>query len=192
MGLTGTLVNVLPRYRVAARTLLAVYPQAPVIPRKVQAFVEFLKVWMAAQDLGRGKPRVAAEGRDNSSSRPWPHQHFQSRITVAFVGGVAEASPHDSFCRRSYRPSCRAIDCNPCADHRPLRRRCPVRKNASSHSTSRRSHPARRARSPWSSDRACSAHERTKNLWDDHCGRLARYSRPNTHRATSAHPQMKI
>jgi DNA-binding transcriptional LysR family regulator len=57
----GTLVPVLPRYRVASRTLLAVYPQAPVIPRKVQAFVEFLKVWMAEHDIGRRKQRVAAE-----------------------------------------------------------------------------------------------------------------------------------
>ena len=57
----GTLVSVLPRYRVASRTLLAVYPQATVIPRKVQAFVEFLKVWMAEHDIGRRQPRVAAE-----------------------------------------------------------------------------------------------------------------------------------
>ena len=49
----GTLVNVLPRYRVAPRTLLAVYPQAPVIPRKVQAFVDFLKVWMTERQIGR-------------------------------------------------------------------------------------------------------------------------------------------
>ena len=58
----GTLVTVLPRYRVASRPLLAVYPQAPVIPRKVQAFVDFLKIWMAEQDIGRRRPsvRVAA------------------------------------------------------------------------------------------------------------------------------------
>jgi DNA-binding transcriptional LysR family regulator len=49
----GTLVPVLPRYRVASRPLLAVYPQAPVIPRKVLAFVEFLKNWMEEEDLGR-------------------------------------------------------------------------------------------------------------------------------------------
>lgn len=55
----GTLVNVLPRYRVAARPLLAVYPRTPVIPSKVQGFVDFLKVWMAEHDLGR--PRLAAE-----------------------------------------------------------------------------------------------------------------------------------
>ncbi len=49
----GTLVNVLSRYRVAPRTLLAVYPQAPVIPRKVQAFADFLKVWMTERQIGR-------------------------------------------------------------------------------------------------------------------------------------------
>jgi DNA-binding transcriptional LysR family regulator len=57
----GTLVTVLPRYRVASRALIAVYPPAPVIPRKVQAFVDFLKLWMAEHDVGRRKPRVAAE-----------------------------------------------------------------------------------------------------------------------------------
>jgi len=58
----GTLVTVLPRFRVARRPLLAVYPQAPVIPRKVQAFVEFLTMWMAERDLGRRRAsvRVAA------------------------------------------------------------------------------------------------------------------------------------
>jgi DNA-binding transcriptional LysR family regulator len=57
---SGALVGVLPRYRVAARKLLAVYPQAPVIPRKIQAFVDFLKVWMAEHDIGRPR-RIAAE-----------------------------------------------------------------------------------------------------------------------------------
>ena len=57
----GTLVGILPRYRVAPRALLAVYPRAPVIPRKVQAFVDFLKVWMAEHAIGRRKPRLAAE-----------------------------------------------------------------------------------------------------------------------------------
>ncbi len=47
----GTLVPVLPRYRVASRPLLAAYPRASVVPRKVQAFVEFLKLWMEDQDL---------------------------------------------------------------------------------------------------------------------------------------------
>lgn len=56
----GTLVTVLPRYRVATRPLLAVYPRTPTIPRKVQAFVDFLKVWTAEHDLGRPH-RVTAE-----------------------------------------------------------------------------------------------------------------------------------
>lgn len=44
---SGALVSVLPRYRVASRPLLAVYPQAPVIARKIEAFVAFLRAWMA-------------------------------------------------------------------------------------------------------------------------------------------------
>ena len=55
----GALVSVLPRYRASARPLLAVYPRTPVIPRKVQAFVDFLKVWMAEQDLNRAQARAA-------------------------------------------------------------------------------------------------------------------------------------
>jgi DNA-binding transcriptional LysR family regulator len=40
---------VLPRYHAPPRPLVAVYPRTPVVPRKVQAFVDFLKVWMAEQ-----------------------------------------------------------------------------------------------------------------------------------------------
>jgi DNA-binding transcriptional LysR family regulator len=47
----GTLVTILPQYRVAPRPLLAVYPRTPSVPRKLQAFVEFLRAWMAEQDL---------------------------------------------------------------------------------------------------------------------------------------------
>lgn len=57
----GTLLPVLPRYRVLPRPLLAVYPRTPSVPRKVQAFVEFLKAWMAEQDLGHVSAQVAAE-----------------------------------------------------------------------------------------------------------------------------------
>ena len=57
----GTLVTVLPRYRIASRPLLAVYPRTPVIPRKVQVFVDFLKIWMTEHDFGHPRPRVAAE-----------------------------------------------------------------------------------------------------------------------------------
>jgi len=56
----GTLTTVLPRYRVASRPLLAVYPRTPTIPRKVQTFVDFLKVWMAEREIGHPH-RVAAE-----------------------------------------------------------------------------------------------------------------------------------
>ncbi len=56
----GRLATVLPRYRVAPRPLLAVYPRAPIIPRKVEAFVEFLKGWISEQDFQR-PARVAAE-----------------------------------------------------------------------------------------------------------------------------------
>lgn len=50
---TGDLVSVLPRYRPPSRPLIAVYPRTPVVPPKVQAFVDFLKVWMAEQNLVR-------------------------------------------------------------------------------------------------------------------------------------------
>lgn len=50
----GTLVPILPRYRVAPRPLLAVYPRTPSVPRKLQAFVEFLKAWMAERALDSG------------------------------------------------------------------------------------------------------------------------------------------
>lgn len=47
----GTLVTILPRYRVLPRPLLAVYPRMPSVPRKLQAFVDFLKLWMAERAL---------------------------------------------------------------------------------------------------------------------------------------------
>lgn len=57
----GRLVTVLPRYPLAPRPLLAVYPRTPAVPRKVQAFIDFLKDWMAAHDLDVTPGRVAAE-----------------------------------------------------------------------------------------------------------------------------------
>jgi len=47
----GSVVNILPRYHVPARPLLAVYPRTPAVPRKLQTFVEFLKGWMAERAL---------------------------------------------------------------------------------------------------------------------------------------------
>jgi DNA-binding transcriptional LysR family regulator len=55
----GLLVPVLPRYRVASRPLLAVYPRTPTVPRKVEAFVDFLKDWIAGQDLNRVQSAAA-------------------------------------------------------------------------------------------------------------------------------------
>ncbi len=46
---SGELVSLLPRYRPPPRPLIAVYPRASVVPRKVQAFVDFLKIWMGQQ-----------------------------------------------------------------------------------------------------------------------------------------------
>lgn len=57
----GTLVSVLPRFRLAPRPLLAVYPRTPSVPRKVQVFVDFLKTWMVERDLGRMTGLRAAE-----------------------------------------------------------------------------------------------------------------------------------
>lgn len=59
----GDLVVVLPRYRAPPRPLIAVYPRTPDVPRKVQAFVDFLKVWMAEQNLVRHRQtaRVAVD-----------------------------------------------------------------------------------------------------------------------------------
>lgn len=47
----GALEIVLPRYHVASRPLLAVYPKALVTPPKVQLFVDYLKDWMTARNF---------------------------------------------------------------------------------------------------------------------------------------------
>lgn len=56
---SGALVPVLPRYRVAPRPLLAIYPQTSAVPRKVQVFVEFLRGWIAEQDFQRPRAQAA-------------------------------------------------------------------------------------------------------------------------------------
>ena len=55
----GDLVPVLPRYRVKARPLIAIHPQAPVTPREVQVFIDFLRQWMTGQDFQRTTARAA-------------------------------------------------------------------------------------------------------------------------------------
>jgi DNA-binding transcriptional LysR family regulator len=47
----GALEIVLPRYHVASRPLLAVYPKALVTPPKVQVFVDYLKDWITARNF---------------------------------------------------------------------------------------------------------------------------------------------
>jgi DNA-binding transcriptional LysR family regulator len=53
---SGALVVVLPRYKVAPRPFLAVYPKALVTPAKVQAFVDYLKTWILERDFDRAQP----------------------------------------------------------------------------------------------------------------------------------------
>jgi DNA-binding transcriptional LysR family regulator len=55
----GALVPVLPRYRIAPRPLLAIYPQTSAVPRKVQVFVDFLRSWIADQDFQRPRAEAA-------------------------------------------------------------------------------------------------------------------------------------
>lgn len=55
---TGTLVTVLPRFKVAPRPLVAVYPRAAKVPPKVQVFVDFLTDWMGRRDVNHGGTRA--------------------------------------------------------------------------------------------------------------------------------------
>lgn len=57
----GSLVEILPSYRMPARPLLAVYPRTPAVPPKVQAFIDFLKAWLAAHEADIAHKRAAAE-----------------------------------------------------------------------------------------------------------------------------------
>jgi DNA-binding transcriptional LysR family regulator len=54
----GMLVPVVPRYEVAARPLIAVYPRAAVAPQKVQAFVDFMREWVDQRDLNHATSLV--------------------------------------------------------------------------------------------------------------------------------------
>lgn len=54
----GALVTLLPRHKVPARPLLAVYPRAAAVPQKVQIFVDFLTDWMKTRDVNHAHPRV--------------------------------------------------------------------------------------------------------------------------------------
>lgn len=72
----GMLVNVLPRYRVPSRPLLAIYPRARQVPTKVQTFIEFLSKWIATRDVGRQPSR---HNRPGIGVRPAPPPKTQPR-----------------------------------------------------------------------------------------------------------------
>ncbi len=55
----GALAPVLPRYKPPSRPLIAVFPRVPVIPTKVQVFVDFLATWFAAHDVSHTSQRNA-------------------------------------------------------------------------------------------------------------------------------------
>lgn len=55
----GALVTLLPRYKPPSRPLIAVFPRVPVVPTKVQVFVDFLTKWFAARDVSRTSQRNA-------------------------------------------------------------------------------------------------------------------------------------
>jgi DNA-binding transcriptional LysR family regulator len=48
---SGARVPLLPRYRVAARPLLAAYPRTNTVPQKVRVFVDFLRDWCATHSV---------------------------------------------------------------------------------------------------------------------------------------------
>ena len=55
---SGNLVLLCPRYRVAARPLIAVYPRVPETPLKVQAFISFLTEWITAREANLTSSRM--------------------------------------------------------------------------------------------------------------------------------------
>ncbi len=50
---SGALVTVLPRFKVAPRPLLAVFPRSKAVPQKIEVFVEFLRAWFAEREPPR-------------------------------------------------------------------------------------------------------------------------------------------
>ncbi len=55
---SGNLVPLLPRHRVAARPLIAVYPRVPETPLKVRAFVAFLTEWITSRGVNLISSRI--------------------------------------------------------------------------------------------------------------------------------------
>jgi DNA-binding transcriptional LysR family regulator len=55
---SGNLASLFPRYRVAARPLIAVYPRAPETPLKVKAFIAFLTEWITSREVNLTSSRM--------------------------------------------------------------------------------------------------------------------------------------
>ncbi len=53
----GSLVQVLPRHRVAQRPLFAVYPRGKSVPQKIRVFVDFLRDWIEREDINERRAR---------------------------------------------------------------------------------------------------------------------------------------
>jgi DNA-binding transcriptional LysR family regulator len=47
----GTLLKIMPRYRVAQRPLFGVYPRAKTVPQKIRVFLDFMRDWIAHEDI---------------------------------------------------------------------------------------------------------------------------------------------
>ncbi len=77
---SGRLVGVLPRYRVPSRPLLAVYPRADAVPKKVQVFIDFLTKWMATRDVGRTSSRLPLPNIALHTSAAGPQPRRAARI----------------------------------------------------------------------------------------------------------------
>ena len=60
---SGHLVQLLPRFRVTARPLVAVYPRVPEVPQKVTLFIDFLTQWIISRDVNLTSSRLPSSAR---------------------------------------------------------------------------------------------------------------------------------
>ena len=60
---SGHLVQLLPRFKVTARPLVAVYPRVPEVPQKVTLFIDFLTQWIISRDVNLTSSRLPSSAR---------------------------------------------------------------------------------------------------------------------------------
>ena len=60
---SGHLVLLLPRYKVTARPLVAVFPRVPEVPHKVTLFIDFLIQWIISRDVNLTSSRLPSSAR---------------------------------------------------------------------------------------------------------------------------------